>query len=88
MLSTVEPITRAIAFVANEIDEALNHPEKDYEGTFKDADADKNGEFVRKQDAPVIQDAEALGIGKPESHELTWNLSPLREDESVRADDL
>lgn len=46
-----------------------------------------NGELVREQEAPVIQDVRALGAEESEPHERTWKLSSFREDESVRVDD-
>lgn len=79
--------TRANAFVENEIDEALDRPEEDHEVTVKGVDADRNGELLWEQEAPVVNDVEASDAGKPELHELTWNLSLFHEDESIRADD-
>ena len=82
-----EPITRANAFVANEIDEALDRPENDHEVTVKGVDADRNGELLQEQEVPVVNDVRALDAGKPEQHELTWKSSPFREDNGIRADD-
>jgi hypothetical protein len=57
----------------------------DPEVTVKEVDSGLNGGLIREQ-APVVQDVRASGAGKPELHEPTWNLSPFRKDEIVRAD--
>lgn len=71
----------------NDIDEALERPEPDHELIVEEVDADRNGGPVREQEVPALLNDEALDAEKQELHELTWNSSPLCDDESIRADD-
>ena len=59
----------------------------DHEVTVKEVDVGTNGGLIREQEAPVLQDVRASGAGKAEPDEPALNLSPLREDRSVRLDD-
>ena len=60
----------------------MDRPEIDQEVTVKEADAGINGEPVREQEAPVVQDVRASDAGKPEPYKPTKESSPLREDDS------
>ena len=50
-------------------------------------DADTNGGPIGEKEPPVVQEVRTSGAGKAELHEPALNLSPLREDRSVRVDD-
>ena len=65
----------------------LDRLETDDELTLEEVDADRNREPVREQEAPAIQNGRASDARKPELDKLPFDSSPLREDESIRADD-
>ncbi len=78
---------RANVIPADRLEEAFDRPEKDHETIVNEVEAGMNGEFIREQEAPLIEDARTSGAGKAEPREPTLNLSPFTEDGSVRADD-
>lgn len=59
----------------------------DLQATANEAGAGINGEIVREEEAPFIQDVRTTGVGKAEPQEPILNLSPFSEDGSIRADD-
>jgi len=58
-----------------------------HQATANEVEADMNGELLREEEAPLIQDVRITDAGKAEPQEPTLNLSPFNEDGSIRADD-
>ncbi len=78
---------RVNAILADRLDEAFEPPEIDHQATVNEVRAGMNGELVREEGAPLVQDISTTGAGKAEPQEPTLNLSPFSEDGSIRADD-
>ncbi len=78
---------RANAILADRLDEAFEPPEIDHQTTANKVGAGMNGELVREEEAPLIQDVRTTDAGKAEPQEPILNLSPFSEDGSIRADD-
>jgi len=55
--------------------------------TVTEVEAGMNGELLREEEVPLIQDVRTTGAGKAEPQEPTLTLSPFSEDGSIRADD-
>ena len=80
-------VIRVNAILADRFDEAFQPPEIGHQATANEVGAGMNGELVREEEAPLVQDVSTSGAGKAEPQEPTLNLSPFSEDGSIRADD-
>ena len=74
---------KANAILADRLDEAFEPPQINHQATANEVGAGINGEIVREEEVPFIQDVRTTGLGKAQPQKLTSNLSPFSEDGSI-----